>query len=60
MILHFVIQNNLSFELGDRLSDFLRSMKSEHVQMKNLSLNAKKMSLIVLNCMKPSLEEKKP
>ena len=59
MILQFVIQNNLAFELGSWLGEFLRSLKPEHIhQMKSISLSAKKMNSIVTQCMKPALEEK--
>jgi len=58
MILNFIIENNLSFELGERLGIFLNSLKEQHIsQLNHISTNSKKLSLIVSNCIKPILED---
>ena len=58
-IINFTVENNLSFELGERLTTFLTSFSENHIhQIKNVKLNSKKISNIVSECVKPSLEEK--
>ena len=58
LILHFVVENNLSFEVGGRFGTFLSSLKEHQLsQIKNISINSKKLSSMISHCIKPTLEE---
>ena len=58
-LVNFIVQNHLSFELGDHLSALLAELSKEHLQQfKHITLNSKKISTILSSCLKSALEEK--
>jgi len=57
-LMNFIIQNNLSFELGERIGVFFNSLQPHYIQqLKNISINSKKISNMITHCVRPTLEE---
>jgi len=59
MILNFIIQNNVSFKLGERLAEFLSSLSPQRCsQINNIALSRRKIGIMVSNAIKNVIEDK--